>query len=186
VRESGANPFQWNPSTQGVFTFVDYSFNLVMTNYFDPAPDTPALGGAVAYNMLLLQGGNYYIAMTETANTAQNKQWISISRSNFTASSFNRINLSTGLQMPGVNPDFSATGDEITFGYATGVSHGSPGVLKATESGIDNYSVTLHNGDDNAVVPEPASATLTILLLGMAGIASAKRKHGQSKDASVR
>ena len=186
LRASGASAFKWNPSTQGAFTFVDYSFNLVMTNYYNPAPNTPASeAGAVGYALLVSQGGQLYIAMTEIANTAQNKQWVSINRTNFTASSFNRVN-SNGLQVTGDNPNFSASGGEITFGYAMGVSHGSSGVFKATESGIDNYSLTLHNGDNGAAVPEPATATLTILLFGIAGVASAKRKHGQSKDNPVR
>jgi len=183
LRASGTNAFKWNPSNQGAFTFVDYSFNLVMTNYYNPAPNTPASeAGAVGYALLVVQDGQHYIAMTEIANTAQNKQWISISRTNFTASSFNRVN-ANGLVSTGFCPNFSAGGSEITLGYAMGVSHGSSGVFKATESGIDNYALTLHNGDN---VPEPATATLTLLLFGIAGVASAKRKHGQSKDNPVR
>jgi hypothetical protein len=179
LRDVAGTAFKWNPSTQGAFGFVDYSFHIVMTNYFDPAPNTPAIGGAVGYNLLLVQGGNFYISMIEAASTSQNKQWVSVTRNNLTSSDFNQINMTTGLQIIGSHPDFSSTGGEITLGYANGVSHGSLGVLKATESGIDNYFVRLHNGANDAAVPEPASATLTVLLFGLAGLASAKRKHGQ-------
>lgn len=178
-RDVGGNPFKWNPSTQGAFTSIDFSFDLVMTNYFNPVPiPAPSEFGAVGYSLLLFQGGHYYASAVEVVSTADNKQWVSINRSNRTASNFNRVNLLTGTLITGVNPDFSASGGEILFGYDSVNSHGSTGVFKGTESGIDNYSVTLK---DVSVVPEPASTTLSLLAFGLSGMAIARRKRIAAK-----
>jgi hypothetical protein len=184
LRDGGANAFKWNPSTQGAFMSIDYSFDLVMTNYFDPAP-TPAPGqtAAVGYTLLLLQGGHYYTSSVEIASTLHNKQWVSISQTNRPASSFLRVNLANGTQIPGLHPDFSSTGSEIIFGYDSLNAHGSTGIFKATESGIDNYSVSLQ---DVHPVPEPASATLAVLLSGLTGLAAVRRKRGQPKTDPIR
>lgn len=184
LRDGGANSFKWNPSTQGAFMSIDYSFDLVMTNYFDPAP-TPAPGqtAAVGYTLLLLQGGHYYTSPVEIASTLHNKQWVSIAQTNRPATSFLRLNLADGTQIPGLHPDFSATGGEIIFGYDSLNAHGSTGIFKATESGIDNYSVSLQ---DVHVVPEPASTTLAVLLSGLTGLAAVRRKRGQPKTGPIR
>lgn len=179
LRDVGGNPFKWNPSTQGAFTSIDYSFDLLMTNYFNPAPiPAPGESGAVGYALLLMQGGHYYTSAVDVVTTGDNKQWISINKINRTATSFNRLNMITGGQIAGLHPDFSASGGEIVFGYDSVNSHGSTGVFKGTESGIDNYSVQLN---DVSVVPEPASTAFVLLSLGLSGLVAARRKLERAK-----
>jgi len=178
---SGSNGFKWNPSTQGAFTTIDYSFNLIMTNYFNPAPTpAPSQQAAVGYTLLLHQAGHYYIAPTVAVSTNDNQNWISIADS-LQASQFLRIDLTTGLGMPGFHPNFSATGGEIIFGYDNVNSHGSDGIFKATESGIDNYKIRLGDNAPPPAVPEPSTAVLSLGLLSFAGLNSIKRRSGQKK-----
>jgi hypothetical protein len=173
---SGSNGFKWNPSTQGAFTSIDYSFNLIMTNYFNPAPiPAPNETAQVGYSLLLYQAGHYYVAPIVVVSTNDNKQWISVSGANLQSSQFKRINLTTGVPMNGLNPDFTASGSEITFGYENATSHGSTGVFKATESGIDNYRIALNDAAPPAV-PEPASAVIGLGLIAIASAKSLKRR----------
>jgi|LakMenEpi03Aug12_release.lakeMendotaPanAssembly.Ray.scaffolds.fasta_scaffold318386_1 hypothetical protein len=169
---SGSNGFKWNPSAQGAFSSIDYSFNLIMTQYFDPAP-VPAPGpAAVGYRLLLYQDGFYYTAPIVVVSTNDNRQWISVSNSNLQASQFQRIDPSNGAAASGLNPDFSASGSEIIFGYETVNSHGSTGVFKATESGIDNYKIRLNDTFPSSEVPEPSTSVLALGLLTLSGLRS--------------
>jgi hypothetical protein len=178
---SGSNGFKWNPSTQGAFTTIDYSFNLIMTNYFNPVPTpAPSQQAAVGYTLLLHQADYYYTAPIVAVRTSDNKQWIAIADT-LQASQFLRINPTTGIGMPGFHPNFSATGGEIIFGYDNVTSHGSTGVLKATESGIDNYKIRLGDNAPPPAVPEPSTAILSLGLLSFAGLNSIRRRSGQIK-----
>lgn len=179
----GINGFRWNPSTQGAFASIDYSFDLIMTNYFNPAPiPSPTEQAAVGYSLLLYQSGNYYTAPIVVVSTNDNKQWISIANGNLLASQFRRINPTTGFELTGFHPDFSSTGGEIIFGYDMVNSHGSQGVYKATESGIDNYRVRLNDTASPPAVPEPGTILVSLGLLSYAGADSIRRRSQRRKD----
>ena len=155
---------------------------------YDPAVDGPIgtisfsldvrfLGGSqgtsqTLYELDLLQSGAHYLS-NATAALAQGPgdgaagSWTAFSFSGLTASDFNRF-AGSGPS----NPDFSALGAPIQFGFLNTVSEAFGNPLFVT-SGIDNWSVQLHP------TPEPA----TILLLGSSlaglGAAAAWRKRGR-------
>ena len=72
-------------------------------------------------------------------------------------------------------------GRAIIFGYDNATSHGSTGVLKATESGIDNYMIRLGDNAPPPAVPEPSTAILSLGLLSFAGLNSVRRRFQQRK-----
>lgn len=147
LRDTGASPFRWIPSTQGAISSLDYSFDLTMTGYTDPTGTT---FGGVAYHLLLFQSGNYYASTRDIISGPAPGVWQSFSHAGLTASDFARLNLSGGGIDASSHPDFSGTGGLMAFGYQSANSHTSPNIFKGTVSGIDNYLVTF------TVVPEPA------------------------------
>jgi hypothetical protein len=118
----------YNPSPQGSIASIDYSYDAKAISALDV--------GAVAYTPLLYQAGVYYEGSYGLALAGQG--WTHLSFSQI-ATDFGRVD---GL--PGT-PDFASTGAPIEFGYATGNgSCCSNSVPWTTDSGIDNWSVTIH------------------------------------------
>jgi hypothetical protein len=132
-----------NPAVSGPISTIDFSYDL---NQFNPPPNQ-----AVAYDLLLFQNGSYYDF--SSGDLIFTNSWTPFSHVGLTASDF-------VLAVPGaigpVHPDFSATGSLIDFGYLSGNTNTGTG-SDIRDSGIDNWSVTLHSP-----VPEPVS----LLLLG--------------------
>jgi hypothetical protein len=126
----------YNPSVDGAISGVDYSFNL--TNFVDTG------GLSVRYWLLLYQNDSYYVSGGDNV-FIDDPLWKFFGQDdpqtqhdNLTASCFSIV---VGSGPP--HPDFSAGGTPILFGYASGngVADNS---TERTESGIDNWSVTVH------------------------------------------
>ena len=114
-----------DPSRFGAIDHLDWSFDDKVISQVGGTP-------GVATFALLRQGGywfNHY-----DVNTAGN--WTAHSYRGLRATDF--VNPSAGP----VNPDFSATGGLIEFGYGT-ANGTSTAVPITTKSGIDNWSVTV-------------------------------------------
>jgi hypothetical protein len=139
LRNVGGSPFTYDPSSSGAINTLDVAYDLVHR--------TPTLG-AVGYALLLRQGGKYY---THPLDNIFPNVWSGYSHTGFTSASFfELLTPGAGINLSS-NPNFSATGSLIEFGYVTSNSHSTQGVIVTKTSGIDNFGLTLNT------VPEPAS-----------------------------
>ncbi len=119
----------YDPTVSGAIATLDYE-----EDHIEIAPPFP--GAAIGAWPALQQGGvvyyGPYYAFTETS-------WTAFSLPGLTAASFSAAGTNN-------HPNFTATGSPILFGYARGNSNGAGGSTYNTRSGIDNWSVTLHDG----------------------------------------
>lgn len=132
-----APAFIYAPAVHGPVTSLDYSFDY-------KAFSAPYVG-AVGVNLVILQDGNYYTRPSYAA--VPGNPWTHAAHTSLIASDFTLFG-GTG------NPDFSASGAPLTFGYFTG--NGGSGIaahLVAT-AGIDNFAVALNT------VPEPSALAI--------------------------
>jgi len=145
-----------DPSLYGGFSSLSYAYDYIkISSTWAP--------GAIATSFVIYQNSAwYYAAVTDFAYT--NLTWQSKSMSGLTASQFSRTYLTL---LPGpvdapANPDFSAAGAPMQFGFFTANSSGFP---ISSSHGYDNFSVTATypSGD----TPEPGTAAL----LAAAGVA---------------
>lgn len=128
----------YDPSFSGAIQSIDFSYDLIHLN---PPPSQ-----AVAYGILLVQDGTYY---RPGLSNIFDESWTGFSGSALTAANFILVAGSGPA-----NPDFSATGGQMTFGYGSFNSNtgGQPGLVRL--SGIDNWQVSI------TAVPLPPAAWL--------------------------
>jgi hypothetical protein len=141
-------PVTYDPATQGAIGSIDYSWDLWQ--------DSPSVGpGAqVAYRVMVKQGGVFFGSEPQDLIN-NNATWRHFFRTGLVATDFERI---VG---PGPNnPDFSAAGGVLQFGYMSRNTNPIGGTSMRT-SGVDNWSMTVHQA--TAAVPEPAALTLALL-----------------------
>lgn len=131
----------YDPATQGAITSIDFS---------EDHKQSADLGGGLA----LVQNGELYASPFNYFSG--NDQWTKFGVTDLTLANF---------QGPAGQPDFSATGTSIAFGYYF-ARYSPPGIV---DGGADNWTVTLHTAP---AVPEPpglllaASAAAFALLYG--------------------
>lgn len=116
----------YDPANQGGIATIEYSYDL---RHF-----TDSLG-AVGYRFLVYQNNTYYGG---PMNEVYNNAWQNFPGANLDATKFQKI-AGGGAS----NPDFSATGAPITFGYLTANSHPTQGATITKTSGIDNWCFTI-------------------------------------------
>lgn len=128
----------YDPSITGAIESIAYSYDLIHLN--------PPPAQAVAYGIALLQDGAWYRTAFDTIFP---ETWTGFGTGGLTAASFV---LAAGSGP--ANPDFSATGAAMTFGYASFNNNtgGSPDLVRL--SGIDNWQVAI------TTVPLPPAAWL--------------------------
>lgn len=115
----------YNPAEKGAILTVNVSFDLRL---FEGGSSN-----AVNYLPLLVQNGTYY--RVPRLSSAVDNNWETFSYENLAASDWVR------LSGPGPeNPDFSAGGGPIQFGYVASNGRSMAGST-ATESGMDNWFV---------------------------------------------
>ncbi len=136
--------FTYNPSLQGPITTIDCSYDLLETNVLVP-------GQQVAYGLLLFQNNTYYT--TPQIDVVSAGGWVHIAHSGLPAASFAHQFSTLSLPGPGpAQPDFSASGGPIRFGY-----YSSNSMSALTHSGIDNYSVNVNNAvGETKILPQLA------------------------------
>ncbi len=129
----------YDPSASGAIVSLDYSYDLIHIN--------PPAGQAVAYAIVIEQGGSWYSSTPFDAIFPET--WTGFGAAALTAANFAR-RAGNGPS----TPDFSDTGGVMSFGYlsANANTGGAPGLVRI--SGIDNWRVEL------TTVPLPAGAWL--------------------------
>jgi hypothetical protein len=160
----------YTPSVQGAITGIDYAVD-----------ESLFTGGVGDAELGVMQGGSVYLAFPE-ANVFSNG-WQGFIENDLTAASFARIVPgSTGptgelVYDSSQNPDFSATGGALTFGFVTTFNSPTGGGSFASTWGVDNWSVDVQGAGGG--VPEPGAWALMLGGFGLAGAALRRRRLGQ-------
>ena len=157
-----SNSSTYDPTTQGAVSTIDFSYDLLVTN-----PHVP--NAAVRYDILLVQGGVRYATTFFGDLITAPPGWTHFSHPSLTASDF--IDYASG-GFGTANPNFSAAGGLIEFGYVT--RNSSTGATVTTHSGIDNWNLAVHT------VPEPSTAAS--LAFGAASLLALRRRRGSKGD----
>ena len=147
--------FNYNPSLQGAINSVSFSLDLISLG---------GNGGAAFANLALEQNGHIYAGPEyDVSSTA----WQHVGSMSLAATDFGLVTLGSDGQFSlnlASNPNFSATGPSILFGFTNiGNALTNTPVTGTEIMGVDNYNLTLHT---IAPVPEPAVSGL--LLSGIA------------------
>jgi hypothetical protein len=159
VAASFRNGASYDPQTQGTITSIDFAIDGTLLSTF-----TQNLG------LALRQGGQIYF----TAGFLPAGAWESFQATGLTESDFSQCGPST-CPVSG-NPDFSASGGSIDFGYVALNSLGGTNPAFSTQVGADNWSVT--------IVPEPS--TVVLLALGLLALGCRRRSRAPCGSLSTR
>lgn len=146
--------FVYNPSVSGAISSLNMSADYLL--------DTQAVLSGQALSFSLIQNGDTYFKQF-LGNFSPNN-WVHASIS-ADATGWTKVDWVSG-GFSAANPDFSAAGGEMTFGFLSG--YVLSGNAKLTQR-IDNFSV------QTTPVPEPA--TMAILGLGAVGAIARRRKR---------
>lgn len=141
--------FLYDPSTFGAILSIDVQYDIreISKSGFVLA--------AANYRPILSQNSTIFFLPVDDPTTST---WTTHARTNLT-----NLNWLSG---GGANPDFSATGSPIQFGFRallslTCLGPGNCNAISAV-TGIDNFVVTLTTEDPPAAIPEPSSLLLAL------------------------
>ena len=139
---------QWDPLILGALLSVSMQIDATCLGTA-PAFSNPA----VQFYLMIRQDGTCYRASGTGARTVyMNESWQTVAQADMTAAGFVRFGAAGPAQ-----PDFSAAGAPIEFGFATG----NNGSNRTVTWGVDNFSFS--------AVPEPCPALLVLLALVVPG-----------------
>jgi hypothetical protein len=176
----GANIYtaaEYNPAAQGALAALNMSIDSIC-----PEPDGGCAGDGQAYGFAVLQGGKVYLAGLpwDTGAANINQGWVTNAENGLTAADFGLVDVtpsglpdafSNSIENPNINPDFSASGGVIQFGFITGNSALNSGYIIA--SGYDNFQTNVEAYSAQGGVTEPA--TWALMLLGVGGLGATLR-----------
>lgn len=159
--------FQYDPTTQGALTSLTIGFDVRFSG--SSGLSTPA---APFFRAVLRQGGSFYSFQGSSLQPPNNGAW--------TPASFTSLSATDWVRSGGGNPDFSATGGAIQFGYNASISFScgsSPtGFCSAASLGgnLDNFSISIDSnvvsggggGGGTSEVPEPSTLALLVPAAG--------------------
>jgi|HubBroStandDraft_2_1064218.scaffolds.fasta_scaffold59440_2 hypothetical protein len=161
------NSLLYNPGTEGAITSIDASVDKDFS--FQPAESNGFTNG---FHPLIEQNNQFYEAdiagaSSPSGTVVSTLGYQPLSQSGLTAGSFNLINFGTGVIDDTSHPNFSATGDPLSFGL---VQLSSAGSYQGTDT-IDyaNLDLTISSA------PEPSAWAL--MLLGVFGLGAALRSQ---------
>jgi hypothetical protein len=144
------NGWVYNPGTEGAINGIDFSADKNLASTFTIS--------SVTAPALLSQDGNYYFDFILGSPVSG---YQTISASGLTAADFGLYDFATGTYNTAVNPNFTGTGDAITFGIGNR-QNGNTGGSLVLNAFFDDVSWDVNP----TATPEPSS----LLLLG-AGLA---------------
>ncbi|MBX3117721.1 MAG: PEP-CTERM sorting domain-containing protein [Fimbriimonadaceae bacterium] len=150
--------FLYNPSVSGALSSISFSADYYL--------DTEAvLSGQALFFSLIQDGSTYYVPVFDDYTPGQ---WLNASFNAMPNSAWRKLDWISG-NFVFANPDFSAAGNEMMFGFITGYNL-SNGALVTTR--VDNFSV------QTAPVPEPA--TMAVLGFGALAVGLRRRKKNRA------
>jgi hypothetical protein len=124
-------PGTYNPGTQGAITSIDVQYD-----YIDFSP------GGTQNGVYVLQGGrNFFRYVDSSEHTA----WTALSLAGLTGTDL-QWQEATASGVNNAQPDFSAAGAPIQFGYYTFNWSLPQGFLIQRSWGVDNFRIIVHNG----------------------------------------
>ena len=142
----------WDPSTQGAITSINYS------------EDSRNSVGAMGTGLAISQGGNVYV-LRQPGLLYTFGNWGTNTRNGILAADMYRIDAS-GNFFSNQNPDFSASGGTMQFGFWRGNGSGTTG------AGSFSYDTAIDNWGVEIVIPSPGA----FALVGMAGLIVSRRR----------
>jgi hypothetical protein len=147
------NNWNYDPSTQGAIEGINFSLDKEVATDFSI--------GSITAPAVIEQGGNFYVDFIFGVPIGNVYQ--TITGTNLQASDFGLYDFSTGTFNAAINPDFSATGGDISFGVGNRQNSGIVLGAATTNVFFDNVSWNIVNA------PEPGSYVL--LAAGLLGLA---------------
>lgn len=149
----------YDPSNQGLITSIHYSED---SKNFMPG----VAGNIQGTGLLIEQGGKTFIQRNPVLVMPSPgfSDWATNSAPGLIASDLWEIT-NAGVLIASSNPDFSATGGQMQFGFWRGASSGNFVGTDFRDAGIDNWHVE--------IIPTPGSASLLLT----AGLIGAKRRR---------
>jgi len=126
---------EYNPSIQGAIISINFSFDIILTE-----ADS---SNSIEYRPLIYQNGFFYTLTSLSSNLTINN-WQHFSFNNLNEGDFELIS-DSGFE----HPNFLSNAPPLKFGIFA--RHGTFVSKAKTESGIDNWSVSISMGSDSAI-----------------------------------
>ena len=162
------NAWVYDPSVSGAITSIDFGADVL-----------PGSGiGTAVFQPLIAQGGNLFFA-AQTYLPASG--WVNSAFAGGTSATFAWLNPVTATWSFALQPNFTASGGPITFGYGSATNNLGASAGSDFYS-YDNVYITLHTANTTpAPAPVPEPATLWMLGSGLIVLAARLRRRVISK-----
>ena len=126
------NGYSWDPAVDGPLESVTVRFDAAVT---DCCENAGHIGDETAFGVVVRQGGVDYVSINWIVSLGAG--WSSLHFKNLQPQALSAVN-----GPPGQIPDFSATGQEIRFGFYA--YHAKEGQTVTSDNSVDNFEVIPH------------------------------------------